>query len=198
MRCDLCSDKPCVSGNPCVVRESHSLYKDPESAQILAVAAEVEAKYYGMLCRLDEILEFSRRMRFSRIGLAFCVGLSEEAAVVGEIFSREFTLHSVCCKVGGATKAELGVTGAPWLGEASCNPVQQAKVLAEAECEIAVLLGLCVGHDMLFHKAWTRPVTTLAVKDRKLGHNPLAAVYCPYLRKHLGKKPRERTEEDFA
>jgi uncharacterized metal-binding protein len=198
MRCDLCKEKPCTEGNPCVPKESRSLYLDPESARILAVGAEVEAKYYGMLCRLDEILEFSRRLGVSRIGLAFCVGLAEEAAVVGEIFAREFTLHSVCCKVGGISKKELGVVGAPWLGEASCNPAQQAKVLAEADCELAVLLGLCVGHDMLFHKNWTRPVTTLAVKDRKLGHNPLAAIYCPYLRKHLGKKPRERTEADFS
>ena len=56
MRCDLCKEKPCAEGNPCVPKESRSLYLDPESARILAVGAEVEAKYYGMLCRLDEIL----------------------------------------------------------------------------------------------------------------------------------------------
>ena len=40
-----------------------------------------------------------------------------------------------------------------------------------------VLLGLCVGHDSLFFKYTEAPCTVLAVKDRLLGHNPLAAVY---------------------
>jgi uncharacterized metal-binding protein len=36
---------------------------------------------------------------------------------------------------------------------------------------------LCVGHDSLFIKFAEAPCTVLAVKDRMLGHNPLAAVY---------------------
>ena len=40
-----------------------------------------------------------------------------------------------------------------------------------------MLLGLCVGHDSLFMKHSVAPVTVLAVKDRVLGHNPLAAIY---------------------
>jgi len=40
-----------------------------------------------------------------------------------------------------------------------------------------VLLGLCVGHDSLFIRQATAPVTVLAVKDRVTGHNPLAALY---------------------
>ena len=38
-------------------------------------------------------------------------------------------------------------------------------------------MGLCVGHDSLFFRHSEAPVTVLAVKDRVLGHNPLAAVY---------------------
>ena len=38
-------------------------------------------------------------------------------------------------------------------------------------------LGLCVGHDSLFFRYSAAPCTVLAVKDRLLGHNPLAAVY---------------------
>ena len=33
------------------------------------------------------------------------------------------------------------------------------------------------GHDSLFFKYSTAPVTVLAVKDRVTGHNPLAAIY---------------------
>ena len=38
-------------------------------------------------------------------------------------------------------------------------------------------MGLCVGHDSLFLKYAEAPCTVLAVKDRLLGHNPLAAIY---------------------
>jgi uncharacterized metal-binding protein len=34
-----------------------------------------------------------------------------------------------------------------------------------------------VGHDSLVIKHLEAPVTVLAVKDRLMGHNPLAAVY---------------------
>ena len=58
----------------------------------------------------------------------------------------------------------------------SCR-LAQAKVLAAAETELNILLGLCVGHDTLFLQHSEAPCTVLAVKDRVTGHNPLAAVY---------------------
>jgi len=58
-----------------------------------------------------------------------------------------------------------------------CNPVLQAFVLNEEKCEFNVLMGICVGHDSLVFKYAEAPCTVLAVKDRLLGHNPLAAIY---------------------
>jgi len=58
-----------------------------------------------------------------------------------------------------------------------CNPIGQALVLNEAKTEFNILMGLCVGHDSLFLKNSDAPVTVFAVKDRVLGHNPLAAIY---------------------
>ena len=58
-----------------------------------------------------------------------------------------------------------------------CNPIAQALILNEAQTEFNVVLGLCVGHDSLFLKYAEAPCTMLAVKDRLLGHNPLAAIY---------------------
>jgi len=40
-----------------------------------------------------------------------------------------------------------------------------------------VLLALCIGHDTLFLKYCNVSCTVLEVKDRVLGHNPLAALY---------------------
>ena len=58
-----------------------------------------------------------------------------------------------------------------------CNPILQAMVLNDGKTDLNVLLGLCVGHDSLFFKYAEAPCTVLAVKDRLLGHNPLAAIY---------------------
>jgi uncharacterized metal-binding protein len=58
-----------------------------------------------------------------------------------------------------------------------CNPALQALILNDAETDFNILLGLCVGHDSIFLKEAEAPCTVLAVKDRVLGHNPLAAVY---------------------
>lgn len=194
MRCDQCSTKGCSKGDPCRTTDSVPLYSDPLETKLLKTSAVVEALYYGTLCRLDEIMEFARRMDFRHLGIAFCVGLAEEAKVVCEVLEKEFEVTSVCCKVGGMPKAAFDMPERPWLGKISCNPGEQARVMNEEKTDFNIVLGLCVGHDSLFYRHSEAPVTTLVAKDRKLGHNPVAAIYCPYLRPHLGKKPKERTE----
>jgi uncharacterized metal-binding protein len=145
-------------------------------------AALVEAHGYCRLTRVEETMDFARRCGFSRLGLAFCVGLQREAAVVTRIFrANGFTVDSVVCKSGALPKEELGLAEKdkvrPGQRENMCNPIGQARSLDKARTELNVLLGLCVGHDSLFMKHSVAPVTVLAVKDRVLGHNPLAAVY---------------------
>jgi uncharacterized metal-binding protein len=58
-----------------------------------------------------------------------------------------------------------------------CNPIGQAMIVNRAKTDFNVLLGLCVGHDSMVFKYAEAPCTVLAVKDRLLGHNPLAAIY---------------------
>lgn len=146
--------------------------------------------------RIVEIVEFARRMGYRRLGLAFCIGLRAEAAVVHEILAvNGFAVASVGCKVGGKAKSLLGIEPADQVDphaahETMCNPIFQALALNEARTDLNVLLGLCVGHDSLFFKHATAMTTVLAVKDRLLGHNPLAAIYhsdsyCRYLKKPL-------------
>ena len=67
--------------------------------------------------------------------------------------------------------------------ESVCNPVGQAKVLNEVGTEMNVIVGLCVGHDMLFQMYSRAPVTTLIVKDRVLAHSPAGAIYSSYYRR---------------
>lgn len=132
--------------------------------------------------RIEEIFDFIARMNYTRIGMAFCIGLRKEAAMVEKLFAaRSLELVSVVCKVGKVPKEEIGLDDgekiAPGSFETMCNPILQAEILNHEETEFNILLGLCVGHDSLFFQYAKAPCTVLAVKDRVTGHNPLAAVY---------------------
>jgi uncharacterized metal-binding protein len=132
--------------------------------------------------RLLEIIEFAGRMKYKRIGLAFCMGLYREARVVeGLLARRGFTVVSGLCKMGREPKETIGIRDDQKIRvgcfEAMCNPIAQALVFNEEGTEFNVVMGLCVGHDSLFLKYSSAPCTVFAVKDRVLGHNPLAAIY---------------------
>jgi uncharacterized metal-binding protein len=146
--------------------------------------------------RIVEIVELARRLGYRRLGLAFCNGLRKEAAVVEEIFKTNgFEVVSVSCKAGAAPKSNLGLTVAQQVDttadrETMCNPIFQAEVLNAMDTDFNVIMGLCVGHDSHFFKHAKALGTVLAVKDRVLGHNPLAAIqqydgYYRYLKKPL-------------
>lgn len=62
--------------------------------------------------RIEEIFDFIARMGYRRIGMAFCMGLQREAAIVAKLFAaRDLELVSAICKVGRVPKEELGLTG---------------------------------------------------------------------------------------
>jgi uncharacterized metal-binding protein len=69
---------------------------------------------------------------------------------------------------------------APVFETAACDPITQAAVLADAGCELNVVVGLCLGADCVFTGASRVPVTTLFVKDRSLANNPIGALYSEY------------------
>jgi uncharacterized metal-binding protein len=146
--------------------------------------------------RIVEIVEFARRMNYEKLGLIFCGGLMKEGAIVQEILETNgFTVVSLMCKAGKVPKSAYGLTREQQLdvtkeAETICNPKFQALMANGAKVDFNILLGLCVGHDSLALKHLEAPTTVLAVKDRLLGHAPLAAVYmydsyCQYLKKPL-------------
>lgn len=160
-----------------------ALYSDDgEDAAIARAAAEVEGLYYGKINRVEETVAFARRIGAARIGIATCLGLIEETRTLVKILRLAgFDTVSALCKVGSVDKVEIGIPEDMKIKcggfEASCNPVLQARLLNREETGLNVIMGLCVGHDSLFAKHSDAPVTTLVVKDRILGHNPVAALY---------------------
>ncbi len=168
-------------------------YEKPEIYNFAKQASVQEGEGYGqkelgyahltpVKPRILEIIEFAQKMKYSRLGLVFCMGLRKEAKIVEKLFlSKGFSMASVICKVGRISKDKLGIKDEQKVdvgsAETMCNPIMQAMVLNDEKTEFNILLGLCVGHDSLFFKYAKAPCTVLAVKDRLLGHNPLAAIY---------------------
>jgi uncharacterized metal-binding protein len=162
---------------------AYKAYETDESTRTMArAAARVEARGYMKWTRVEDTMEFARLMGYKRLGIACCVGLKREAAILQSILRKNgFEVSSAVCKTGGVPKERLDLKDAekvrPGRFEAMCNPIAQAKLLDAAGSELNILVGLCVGHDALFTKTSKAPVTTLIAKDRVLGHNPVAALY---------------------
>ena len=157
-------------------------YESPDDGWLARNAALVETNGYGRLTRVEEIMDLATRCEFTRLGIAHCIGLQDEAAVVARVFKANgFEVESVACKTAALPKESLGLSDddklVPGEFESMCNPIGLASAIAHAGTQLNVLLGLCVGHDSLFMKHSVAPVTVLAAKDRVLGHNPLAAIY---------------------
>jgi uncharacterized metal-binding protein len=132
--------------------------------------------------RILETIEFAKKMKYQRLGMAFCLGLYKEARIVEKLFSSKgFEMISSLCKMGRVPKEEIGILDEQKIRigsfESMCNPIAQAASLNTAKTEFNIVMGLCVGHDSLFLKYAEAPCTVLAVKDRLMGHNPLAAIY---------------------
>lgn len=167
--------------DPDTQAHARACYDDPETARLSREAALVESEGYCRWTRVQEVVEFAKRMGWHKIGIATCIGLLDLSNVLAGILrSHGLEVISVACKNGGMPKEALGLTDAqkirPGGFEAACNPIAQAELLNAHGSEFNVVMGLCVGHDSLFFKHATAPTTVLVTKDRVLGHNPVAAL----------------------
>lgn len=176
-----------------LIEESFKKYTgNDEEARLAKVAAVVEGLCYQPVpgsdavnarwTRVEDTIALAGLMGWKKIGIATCIGLLDESERLADILRAQgFEPLSVCCKAGSIDKLELGLTEEnkvrPGTFEPACNPIAQAKMLDAAGAEMNIIVGLCVGHDMLFARYSKAPVTTLVVKDRVTGHNPAAVLY---------------------
>ena len=163
------------------INEVVELYTKSRINKKVAVAsAEIEGEFYGRYTRVEEIIEFARRIGAKKIGIATCVGLIEESRIFARILRLNgFEVYGIGCKVGSVNKTDIGVDEKYTCvtGPVMCNPIMQAKLLAKEKVDLNVVVGLCVGHDSLFYKYAKGLTTTLITKDRMLAHNPAGALY---------------------
>lgn len=180
-------------------------------ARLARVAAKVEGLCYQPVpgsdavnarwTRIEDTLALARLMGYKKIGIATCIGLLDECSRLTDILQAQgFETFSACCKAGSIDKLELNLKEKdkvrPGTFEPACNPIAQARILNAEGMEMNMIVGLCVGHDMLFNKYSDAPVTTLIVKDRVTGHNPVAVLYGQnFYYKRLQKQPVLSDEE---
>ncbi len=81
------------------LREALKKYDDPELKEFARVASVQEGSCYAYRdekpfviiptkSRVDELIEFSQRMGYKRLGMAFCGGLTHEASILSEILEK--------------------------------------------------------------------------------------------------------------
>ena len=176
---------------PDVLGEALAEYNKPEVREFARLASIQEAECYERLPdglrtrlpRIEELIQFSRKCGYNRLGIAHCGGLFKEAGLLTDILENNgFEVVTVQCKTGAVPKENIGLQAhqkiaEPENWETMCNPIAQAMIINNAKVDLAVMLGLCIGHDTLFIKYCNVPLTVIAVKDRVFGHNPLAALY---------------------
>ena len=174
--------------------------KDPEILRVNIACEEVlkrggDSQGYQWT-RIRELIEYARILRYKKIGIAGCIGLREESKLLARILTEAgLQVVLVSCMAGGATRAKLGLSERKGASHFACNPIMQAEVLNREKTDLNVMMGLCLGHDILFNRYSKADVTPLIVKDRVTGHNPIAALYTSqgYYKKKLWNPPSKKS-----
>jgi uncharacterized metal-binding protein len=182
MNCTNCTDKVCRKyQNSCSQESFDSVeiinqYREAENSKIIVSAAQlVDNHRAGKLSRIDEIIEFATSMNYKKIGLAYCYGMELYAGAIQAMFTEKgFLVSSVSCSVGGLEQSETNA--ASCIHNVSCNPLGQAHQLNSENVDLTLIIGICMGHDILLQRNLKMDFTTFVVKDRVHHHNPLLAI----------------------
>ena len=198
LRC-VCDKQGCWRGNDvripdyCQANEyleeldkARKEYAKPDVIDIYKAACAVRENNGGMTPRIKEALLLAKELKLSKIGFAACTSMADELRLLVKLFSKEgFQVYTAGCQIGRVTAEERNVPEAKGYVGALCNPITQAEILNREGTELNFMLGLCMGHDILFTRYSQAPVSTLIVKDRVTGNNPAAVLYGWHQRKKL-------------
>jgi uncharacterized metal-binding protein len=181
MDCTNCQPKTCRESESCGIEKFDNAeviidYQKPENQKILQAAASlVDNGKAGTLSRLKETIAFIKRIGYKKVGLAYCYGMEKEANQLKEMFRREgIKLRTVSCTVGGINQDEINISS--YTEKVSCNPLGQARELNNEEVDFVIIMGICLGHDILLQRNLKSDFTTLVVKDRVFANAPLKAL----------------------
>jgi uncharacterized metal-binding protein len=112
--------------------------------------------------RIEQIIEYLKEFGHQKIGIVTCIAFSKQSKDLQKILEQEgFEVTNVHCREGELDKSDYteDKTGS------SCNPAYQAKAMEDKDVDFIIVLGLCLGHDLVFQKHNKKPYTNLIVKD---------------------------------
>lgn len=166
-------------------------YNKTDNISIYEAACIVGAENDGFRPRIEEAVHFVKHLKLTKVGFAACTAFENEMRILTNLFMQE-DVHVICanCPIGGVSAEERGFPELADYVNSKCNPIAQAEILNRERTELNFIIGLCLGHDILFTRYSTAPVSTLIVKDRMTGNNPAAALYGHHARRYLFKLPR--------
>jgi uncharacterized metal-binding protein len=148
-------------------------YKNLYTENDLKVMKVAEDSLDPQLDRVNEIVAYCKEAGIKKVGIANCISFEKQAKKLEHVLTGNgLAVEKANCKLGKVKFHEL----LPGYKGTSCNPAGQANHLAERDTELNIMMGLCLGHDIIFNSKSMAPVTPLLVKDRKLDHNPLIAL----------------------
>ena len=121
--------------------------------------------------RLHEVICFARGIGAKKIGIASCSTYIKEVPLLARILRDEgFEVIGTMCKMATIRRSDVKIEDDEAKSDSIiCNPIMQAEALNNAGTDMNVVVGLCVGHDMLFSKYSNAWCTTLVVRDQSLG-----------------------------
>ncbi len=182
MNCTDCDDKICrtkqSSCNREVFDKSDIINKYHESSYeeiIRSAALLIDNGRSGTLSRLEEIIEYAKTMHYSKLGLAYCYGMEKTAKAFQTILAgKGFEVSAISCTVGGIKQNEINSSSC--INKISCNPLGQANQLNAEKADLTLIIGICLGHDIILQRNLQMDFTTLIVKDRVNNNNPILAL----------------------
>ena len=89
MNCARCDKKDCYQGKDCTkIKELAISQYQKEELKIVKTSTLLEGNYYMKLARLEELKKFAKLMNYKYLGIAFCIGLSDEAKVLTKVLEK--------------------------------------------------------------------------------------------------------------
>ena len=154
MKCLNCANKDCkLSAKDCngsretVIAE----YKDKGYVPLYENADKLVANgLAGTLSRVDEIIEFAGLQKYKTIGIAYCFSMEKQAGLLkNKLSAAGLSVQSFRCTINGIKETDISSV---MTGGVNCNPIGQAEAINRSAADLVIEMGLCLGHDIIFHQ----------------------------------------------
>ena len=101
--------RTCPSTRPQISDYVAEYEQDPVTWKLASISGETTMHDHGET-RMQQVVRFAKAYGCRKIGLAFCISLSEEARMTANVLRKEgFEVESVICKVGRFDRKCVGV-----------------------------------------------------------------------------------------